>query len=144
MSNNITAVKDPRFLVGVWSSSGPSGEMVDPITDLSKGVIYNVEMYTFREDGTYRYLIDGSGPIISGIAINEGKYGVQDGILTLSERRESWLPDPARGGQRPAYKGKPMEDETLEFTYDPGKDCLKINGEDYWRLKQDQGQGRQG
>lgn len=128
---------DEQTLVGSWSSEGPSGTLFDPATGFVTGSYYSLEGYLFRSDGTYRYIIMGSGTIISGAAVNNGKFRVEGDNLILTERTEDWYPDPSSPGNKESYKNRPTTDEmhTIEFITD---DELKIDGTSYlYRIKND-------
>ena len=96
-------------LCGVWSSDGSLGNMIDPSTGAIKGSVYNGEWYIFRNNGTFRYVIIGSGPIIGGEVIVEGNFIAHDGKIVFSDCKESWCPNPAKTGQKQAYKEKPID-----------------------------------
>lgn len=119
-------------IIGLWSSEGPSGEMVDPGTGYATGSIYNGSWYLFNEDGTFRHVIVGSGPIISGGVVSEGKYSVVNGKIVLTDVRESWYPDPAVKGQTAAYEDKSVDDAVLDYRYDEQDDTLVINDLDFY------------
>lgn len=119
-------------IIGLWSSEGPSGEMVDPGTGYATGSIYNGSWYLFNEDGTFRHVIVGSGPIISGGVVSEGKYLVGNGKIILTDVRESWYPDPAVKGQTAAYEDKSVDDSVLDYRYDEQDDTLVINDLDFY------------
>jgi hypothetical protein len=83
------------------------------------------EWYLFRDDGTFRYVITGSGPIISGGLVVEGQYNAQGGILQFADCKESWYPDPTASGQKPAYVNKPVDFGPLQYSF-TGSDYCKI------------------
>src|SRR5579872_3365199 len=80
-------------LIGQWSTSGYYGEYVDrqgsPVVRA-----YSSEQYTFRPDGTYHYVIVGSGNIISGVSMTDGTYEFSGNQLHLHQRTENWYPFP--------------------------------------------------
>ena len=123
-------------IIGLWSSEGPSGEMVDPDTGYATGSIYNGSWYLFKEDGTFRHVIVGSGQIISGGVVSEGQFSVGNGKIALTGVRESWYPDPAVKGQTKAYEDKSVGDSVLDYRYDEQDDTLVINDLDFfYRVK---------
>jgi hypothetical protein len=119
-------------LIGLWSTEGPSGELVDPATGFSTGDIYSGEWYLFRDDGTYRYVIVGSGSILSGGVVSEGKYEVRNGELLMTHIRESWYPDPGVPGQKDAYKNKKVRDETRAYRFEDDNKTLVIDETSYF------------
>lgn len=119
-------------LIGLWSTEGPAGELVDPDTGYATGSIYNGTWYLFRDDGTYRYVIIGSGDFISGGVVCEGYYSVSSGKIYLTDVKESWYPDPAKPGQEAAYKGKKGDDQTLYYRFTDGVDTLNIDELNYF------------
>lgn len=121
-----------KDLIGLWSSSGTSGTLVDPATGTATGSYYSGEWYLFREDGTFRYVIISSGQIISGGVVQEGKYTVRNGELLLTDIRESWYPDLSLSGQTPSYKDKKAADETRTYEYADGGTTLILDGLDYF------------
>lgn len=134
--NPANAILD-EDLIGLWSSQGPSGEMVDPATGYSTGSIYNGEWYLFRKDGTFRYVIASSGQIVSGVVVQEGKFTSSKGEILLTDVKESCYPDPSRKGQGEAYKNKSVEDIALQYRYEDNGDTLVIDNSviKYYRVK---------
>jgi len=116
-----------KNLIGLWSTEASSGGMVDPDSGYSTGNIYDGTWYLFSSDGTYRYMMVGSGNIISGIVVLEGNYSVSNGKIYLTDVKASWYPDPAQSGQEEAYKDKDYDDQTLYYQFIGGMDTLKIN-----------------
>lgn len=114
-----------RLLVGLWSSSQYFGEMYDP-TGASKGSSYNGEWYLFRENGTFRFVIAGSGLVISGAVVQEGNYRVEGSELVLHSVKDSWYPAPDTADRRPGYENKPADDQRVSLSWiDVG--TIKIN-----------------
>jgi hypothetical protein len=97
-------------LVGAWANSDSFGDVVDAGTGAYIRSAYTGEAYRFQEDGTFWYLIVGSGTVSSGAAVQEGDYVVKGKVLTLRSKTESWTPNPTKSGQRPAYKNKPVDE----------------------------------
>lgn len=128
-------------LVGTWSSEGPSGNMVDPSTGMTEGSYYNGTWYLFREDGTFRMVMIGSGSIISGAVVQEGKYTADNGELKLTDVKESWYPDPAASGQTPAYKNKSTDGGVYSYELEDNGGKLKLidqfsGSELYYRVEE--------
>lgn len=121
----MTALSD-KDIIGMWSTEGPSGELVDPATGYTSGSIYNGEWYLFRDDSTFRYVIIGSGQVLSGGVVWEGRYAIRDGALHLTDIKESWYPNPAAAGQKEAYEDRKAVDVTLHYQYSDDKNTLII------------------
>lgn len=85
-------------LIGLWSTEGPSGELMDPDTGYATGNIYNGTWYLFRDNGTYRFVNVSSGNVISGIVECKGNYSASDGKIDLTHVKANWYPDPAKPG----------------------------------------------
>jgi hypothetical protein len=120
------------LLVGTWSDNNRYfGEMYDPGTGLPITSAYSGKWYVFSEDGTFCYIIAGSGQFISGVAMDEGKYKLEGDELVLYSQTSSWAPDLARSDQAPSYKNKPIEDERLTLIFE-GLDTIRINGDTYY------------
>jgi hypothetical protein len=119
-------------VIGLWSTEGPSGDLVDPYSGNVTGSIYNGEWYLFRRDGTYRYVIISSGQILNGGVVCEGKFTTKNGILLLTNIKESWCPNPEASWQKEAYENKRVAD--LAVVYELGDDgkTLIINTTDYF------------
>lgn len=130
VGSNTPAPVASHPLVGVWSRDGASGTLVDPATGYATGSIYNGEWYVFREDGTFRYVIVGSGTVISGGVVVEGKYRVVDDTVEMTGVFESWYPNPARTDQTPAYTNKAGLDRTLPFEVSADGTQVVIGGTD--------------
>lgn len=119
-------------LIALWSSQGPTGVLVDPVTGYATGSISNGEWYLFRKDGTFRYVIISSGQILSGGVVWDGKFVSGDGKIILTDIKESWYPDPSRKGQKAAYKNLSVKDTTLQYQYKDKGDTLLIGTLDYY------------
>jgi hypothetical protein len=129
-SSENTHVISDKNLIGLWSTEGPSGEMVDPATGYGTGSIYNGEWYLFRKDGTFRYVIVGSGQILSGSVVWEGKFSIRDDEIRLTNIKECWYPDPAATGQKDAYEDKRIKDTTIQYRYGDDENTLIVNDAD--------------
>lgn len=130
-SENSTVIFDMN-IIGLWSTEGPSGELVDPVTGYANGSIYNGEWYLFRTDGTYRYVIISSGTIVSGGVVCEGKFSVNNGEILLTDVRESWYPNPAATGQKEPYENKRIDDLVIQYRYEADTNTLIVNDSDYF------------
>jgi len=105
------------LLVGLWSSSDYYGEMYDPGSGAPVGSAYDGEWYLFRGDGSYRYVIVGSGFAISGAVVQEGSYKLEGNDLLLFNIKSSWYPDPARPNQSPGYENRPADNERVSIMF---------------------------
>ncbi len=121
------------LLVGTWSDMHYFGELYDAVTGLPKTSAYSGEWYIFWGDGTFRYIIAGSGQFISGVVMNEGKYKLQGDELVLYSTRSSWYPNLDRPSQAASYEDKPVEDERLPLIFE-GLDTIRID-EDIFYLQ---------
>ena len=110
--------KMDKRLIGQWSSIGPTGNLMDPSTGAITGSYYNGTWYLFRGDGTFRYVIIGSGSIISGTAVTEGKFTTSGTTISFADCKESWYPAAGRTGQRERYEGKPTTFEPLLYRFE--------------------------
>ncbi len=89
--------------------------LVDRATGLPAGSTYSGEWYLFRSDGTFSFLMMGSGNFISGSITQAGKYNYKNGTIELHNIVENWFPalnDPSR---RPAYSGKNIGNVYLQY-----------------------------
>ncbi len=106
--------EQPTPLLGSWSSEGPNVDYFDAAGNLAISG-FSGEYYQFYADGSFKYLLGGSGPNISGIIFWQGGYVVDENIITLSNIRESWYPSADnRSGMKP-YSDKVCNDEQLIF-----------------------------
>lgn len=119
-----------KSLIGTWSSIGPSGSLVDPSTGAIKGGYYNGTWYVFRSDGTFRMIMMGSGTIISGAVVHDGKYSAAGGVLKLTGVKESWYPDPAASGQQKAYKDKSVDGGTYLYELEEDDSKLRLRDQE--------------
>lgn len=130
-SEHINNIAD-KNIIGLWSTEGPSGALVDPVTGYATGSIYNGEWYLFKSDGTYRYVIISSGQIVNGGVVCEGKFTVNNGEILLTHVKESWYPNPAATGQKDSYENKRIDDITIPYQYGDDKNTLIIDDLDYF------------
>lgn len=121
-----------RLLVGLWSDTEYYGEMYDYATGMPVDSAYSGQWYLFRADGTFRYVIIGSGQIISGIVVQEGKYKVEGQELVLYKIKASWYPDPSHSNQSPPYEDKADDDERLTLTLDSDPNNIQLNGNTFF------------
>lgn len=103
-------------LTGFWAQGISSYDMVDRVTGFPVKAGWDGQWYMFRNDGTFRYVIGGCGPIICGIIVQEGRYSATADTLTLSGILETFTPSPDDPGRRTGYKNKPMNDVVLTYT----------------------------
>lgn len=126
-----------KKLIGNWSANiYSSGDIVDQYGSY-KGTSSSVELYSFKEDGTYRYVIGGAGPVISGIVISKGEYRIEGNYIIFYHNRHTWIPDPTRNDQTPAYKDKPAEVDISEF-YLKSNEKLVIDKVSYFHKIKDE------
>ncbi len=122
------ALGGERDLIGVWSSGAHGvGDVVDLSSNSIIGTIYNVEQWQFNGDKTYRNTFCGSGSIISGCAVTKGKYRIDGMKIILYDNKETWIPDPTRKGQKPAYKDQPEKDKWMWYALEDGGKELKLH-----------------
>lgn len=116
-------------LVGLWSSTQYFGEVLDAVTGLPVHSAYSGEWYLFREDGSFRYVISGAGPFISGTVVDEGKYRLKANEIELFKIKRNWFPDPNhRFSQEPAYRDKDAEDRSVPVSFETDSGEIKIDG----------------
>lgn len=131
------------ILVGVWSDNIYSGLRFDaaglPVYD------YSGSWYVFSDDGTYMEVCAGSGLVISGTAIQKGKYTVdlENGTITFTDITEDWYPSKASEANK-AFKGKAVDDYTVnliineeELTMQIGSSLLPTSKNKYWKSKEE-------
>lgn len=75
----------------------------------------NVDAWFFDEDGTYTHIVGGTGPIISGLTVEDGYYTVQHETLFLYNTVADWIPAHNDPSKRFKYKDKPVDDRTYPF-----------------------------
>lgn len=129
---DIQKVEQEGLLVGTWSDTHYFGELYDAATGLPKTSAYSGEWYIFWKDGTFRYVIAGSGQFISSVVMNQGKYKFQEDELVLYSIRSSWYPHLSRPGQAASYENKPVEDERLPLIFEE-MDTIRIDGDIFYR-----------
>ena len=72
----------------------------------------------------------GSGQIISGIIIWDGKYSINENKITLTNITESWYPAVDNKTDAGKYTGKKIANSSLTIRFD-GKDKIYITEEGY-------------
>ena len=110
---------------------GAYGDLVNSATGTYAGSAYSSQGYTFNADGTYRYMIVGSGQFISGASISEGTYDVRGSQVLLHQKVVSWYPMPRSMAKHPSYKNKPRQEEqvlTIEWRGPAEITVLEANG----------------
>ena len=86
----------------------------------------------------------GSGFIISGTAINEGKITAVSGELKLTDVKESWYPNPTKKGQKEAFKDKSISSSVYSYEFEENGNKLRIHdlelssSEPYYRVVKNQ------
>jgi hypothetical protein len=98
-----------RRLIGTWSTVNYYGHLVNPAT----GTIvsqHGGKWFTFDADGTYVYTLIGSGPLVSGAAVDKGTYVLNGDRLSLHQKTESFYPHPTDPSGRPMYKDRPTSE----------------------------------
>ena len=115
-----------QSVVGDWATSQAFGDVVSSSGTFVRSA-YSGEAYHFHNDGTYWYVIVGSGTLISGTAVVKGTFELKGNHLILREQSEDWTPNPNMARQRPAYRNKPLgnkiEEDDVSFV---GPDTLKL------------------
>jgi hypothetical protein len=118
-------------IAGLWSSDGPYGMMVDSNTGAPLGDIYNGHWYLLRADGTYREIWIAAGQFISGTYKAEGRYSAKNGVLRLTNRRETFWPAPSSAAQHPAYTNRSGADEVYYYMFSP-EGNLRLSDDGDW------------
>lgn len=113
-------------IVGFWSTSVFSDVFVDAATGLPVDD-YTGDWYVFREDGTFTHLIIGSGLVLSGSAIQNGNYKINDGTIEFSEVKESWYPKPGSANSVKEYKNKSIGDKVVPYEIKNDNQILVID-----------------
>lgn len=103
-------------IVGSWSSDGPDVDYFDTYGKLIE-TAYSGTYYQFNADGTFKYMLGGSGPVVSGIILWQGRYTLSGNVITLTGIRESW--QPWASGQSSAYADKKVSDVRLLAAFAP-------------------------
>lgn len=105
-----------QSIVGSWSSDGPNVDYFDAYGKLIQSA-YSGTYYQFNADGSFKYMIGGSGPVVSGIILRQGKYTVSGNTIALIGVKESW--QPFGSNQQAAYSGKSVSNVRLMFAFEP-------------------------
>lgn len=104
-----------KSVVGSWSSEGPDVDYFDAYGKLIQSA-YSGTYYQFNTDGSFKYMLGGSGPVVSGIILRQGKYAVSGNTISLTGIKESWSPFGV--GQQAAYSDKSLADTRLLFSFE--------------------------
>ncbi|MCX7922014.1 MAG: copper amine oxidase N-terminal domain-containing protein [Clostridia bacterium] len=118
------------FIIGSWSSQGPNGTMFDPSTGQITGSSYTGQWYKFNKDGTYRYIIAGSGPIITGCVVVDGRYAIDGDTIKFYDAKETSY----RNFTGPQIKDSPIDDDELDYTYHEDDDTISMNFSRFYRI----------
>jgi len=112
-------------LIGNWATSQSFGDVVDAGTGATLRASYTGQAFRFRKNGTYQYVLVGSGTLMTGVVVERGKYVVKGSRLYLRHVTQDWSPSPSHAHQQPAYKNKPVENENFEISF-KGADSLLL------------------
>ena len=102
-------------LVGGWGTLGPMGDMVDSSGNYA-GDVYSGEAYHFYRNGTFFYVIVGSGTIISGLVEQSGNYRVSGDQLYLYNVKENFYP--FAGDQHKPERNAAEKDKTYTYSFE--------------------------
>jgi len=72
----------------------------------------------------------GSGAIISGAVVLDGKYAAAGGVLKLTDVKESWYPDPTKSGQTKAYKNKSVDGGAYSYEFEEIESKLRLRDQE--------------
>jgi predicted RecA/RadA family phage recombinase len=138
-----TATGSSNIIVGLWSDNIYSGIRFDaaglPLYD------YSGNWVIFRDDGTYMRISASSGAIISGAAVQKGKYAIdsENDTITFSESTEDWFPSRTSEAHK-AYKDKAINDYTVnlvineeEITIQIGSSLLPSDKHKFWKYEEE-------
>jgi hypothetical protein len=114
-------------LLGIWTCGTSPGYVVDSEGNIQNDA-YSDELYHFYDNGSYTYMIVGSGTIINGLVKDNGKYRVSGNKLYLYDSVESFTP--SEGETRPAYTDEPAKDQTLAYSFEDDGKTLNLKNED--------------
>src|SRR5215813_14388648 len=96
-----------QLLSGDWSTTSYYGFLRNPSTGALGRSLHDGKWFAFRaDDSSYKYVNIVSGPLMSGIIIEQGTYEVNGNRLILHRNTESWLPADDDPSGRPAYKDR--------------------------------------
>lgn len=104
-----------QSIVGSWSSEGPNVDYFDAYGKLIQSA-YSGTYYRFNADGTFKYMLGGSGWVASGLLLWQGRYAVSGNTIALTGIKESW--SPFGSGQQAAYSDKSVADARLLFVFE--------------------------
>jgi Copper amine oxidase N-terminal domain. len=120
-------------IIGIWADSAYSGSLVNPITGFVVGTAYSGQWYKFNDDGTFTYSIAGSGTIITGLAIVNGKYKIEGNKIIFSDCTETFY----KNFSAAEKKDNPTTMDSKQFKYNSEDDTLKIDNELFYRINTD-------
>jgi hypothetical protein len=119
-------------LLGDWGTNAVYGSVRSKQTGEYLRVSGYGTSYSFRADGTFTYLMVGSGTVVSGAATKRGTFETRGNQLILHVTASAWTPSTAQPGQRPAWDWKP-QDRTESHVWsitrrDDGREQLTVDG----------------
>ena len=119
-------------LLGDWGTNAVYGSVVSKGRGEYQRVSGYGTSYSFRADGTFTYLMVGSGTVVSGAVTYEGTFKTSGNNLILHVTKSAWTPMPGHDGQRPAWDWKPqdrIDTHTWSITRgDDGREQLTVDG----------------
>jgi len=118
-------------LLGNWGTSAVYGSVLEQGTGEYQRVSGYGTSYSFRPDGTFTYLMVGSGTVVSGAVTYRGTFKTRGNQLILHVTASAWTPMPGHEGQRAAWDWKPqdrIETHTWSITRrDDGQEQLTVD-----------------
>lgn len=127
------SVQTNNKIIGFWADSAYSGSLVNPITGFVVGTSYSGQWYKFNDDGTFTYSIAGSGTIITGLVIVNGKYKIEGNKIIFSECTETFY----KNFSVSEKKDNPSTMDPEQFQYNSEDDTLKIGNWRFYRVNLD-------
>jgi len=119
-------------LLGNWGTNAVYGSVVSKGRGEYQRVSGYGTSYSFRADGTFTYLMVGSGTVVSGAVTYRGTFKTNGNQLILHVTESAWTPMPGHDGQRPAWDWKPqdrIDTHTWRITHrDDGREQLTVDG----------------
>ncbi len=126
-------------LLGNWGTNAVYGSVVSQRTGEYQRVSGYGTSYSFRADGTFTYLMVGSGTVVSGAVTKRGTFKTNGNQLLLHVTASAWTPSTAQPEQRPAWDWKPQDrTETLVWSITrrgDGQEQLTVDGKGLHREK---------
>jgi hypothetical protein len=124
-------------LLGNWGTNAVYGSVVSKGTGEYQRVSGYGTSYSFRPDGTFTYLMVGSGTVVSGAVTYKGTFKTDGKKLILHVTESAWTPMPGHDGQRPAWDWKPQDRIDTHIwsltRRGSGKDQLTVDGKGLYR-----------